>query len=177
MYLGWYWRDDFICIVQGFRYKTAEGSRPAVVMLIFFESGNVCSFALKRNGNKSHPSIICRIQLALSETVKHMQDGNLLKMLKEWKFLGGLKLLCYWVPFITVYFVWIKVDRMEKQWLSGTAEQLWDWGGGGGTISDLILGWHKTHIFLLILYNFKNIGGTRAPQPPPPPYSAVPDYH
>ena len=114
-----------------------------------------------------HPSYV--VQLALSETVKHMQDGNLLKMLKEWKFLGGLKLLCYWVPFITVYFVWIKVDRMEKQWLSGTAEQLWDWGGGGGTISDLILGWHKTHIFLLILYNFKNIGGTRAPQPPPPP--------
>ena len=34
------------------------------------------------------------------------------------------------------------------------------WGGGGGTISDLILGGGGAgHIFLLNLYNFKNIGG------------------
>ena len=31
--------------------------------------------------------------------------------------------------------------------------------GGGGTISDLILGGGTGHIFLLNLYNFKNIGG------------------
>ena len=39
-------------------------------------------------------------------------------------------------------------------------------GGRGGTISDSILGGTR-HFFLLILYNFKNIGGG-------PPYSAVP---
>ena len=59
---------------------------------------------------------------------------------------------------------------------TGTAEQLWDWGaplvtqhlgGGGGT----------KHFFLLILYNFKKIGGHVPPCPLPPPhplYSAVP---
>ena len=34
------------------------------------------------------------------------------------------------------------------------------------------------HFFLLTLYNFKNIGGARAPPaplPPPPPHSTVPD--
>ena len=43
--------------------------------------------------------------------------------------------------------------------------------GGGGTISDSILGKGTKHFFLLILYNFKNIGGGTCP---PPPYSAVP---
>ena len=46
----------------------------------------------------------------------------------------------------------------------------------GGTISDSILGGTK-HFFLLILYNFKNIGGGTCPPfplPPSPPYSAVP---
>ena len=49
----------------------------------------------------------------------------------------------------------------------------------GATISVSILGGGEgiKHFFLLILYNFKNIGGggggTRAPSPPP--YSAVPD--
>ena len=48
----------------------------------------------------------------------------------------------------------------------GTAEQLWDWGGGGMTEY-----WGDTiHFFLLTLYNFKNIGGARAP---PAPYSMV----
>ena len=40
-------------------------------------------------------------------------------------------------------------------------------GEGWGTISDSIL-WGTKHFFLLILYNFKNIGGARAPPPPPP---------
>ena len=40
-------------------------------------------------------------------------------------------------------------------------------GGGGGTISGSILGGGTKHIFLLILYNFKNIG---APLLPPPPF-------
>ena len=45
----------------------------------------------------------------------------------------------------------------------GTAEQLWDWGGG----DDWILGGGGTiHFFLLTLYNFKNIGGAHAPLPP-----------
>ena len=46
-------------------------------------------------------------------------------------------------------------------------------GGGGGTISDSILGGTK-HFFLVILYNFKNIGeggGARAPPAPPTPLS------
>ena len=44
---------------------------------------------------------------------------------------------------------------------TGTKEHLWDWGGGGegGT----------KHFFLLILYNFRNIGG------PFPPDFVVPD--
>ena len=44
------------------------------------------------------------------------------------------------------------------------------WGGGGGGISDSILGGTR-QFFLLNLYNFKNIGGARAPpaHPPPPP--------
>ena len=55
-------------------------------------------------------------------------------------------------------------------------------GGGGrgrGIISDSILGAGDTkHFFLLILYNFKNIGGGGRGggtcPPPPPPYSVVP---
>ena len=43
--------------------------------------------------------------------------------------------------------------------------------GGGGTISDSILGGTR-HFFLLNLYNFKNIGGGGAGASPP--YSAVP---
>ena len=35
---------------------------------------------------------------------------------------------------------------------TGTTEQLWD--GGGGTISDSILGGGTKHFFVLILYNF-----------------------
>ena len=47
---------------------------------------------------------------------------------------------------------------------TGTAEQLWDWGGGGGTISASILGGYRTH--------FKNIGGgARVPRAPPTPRS------
>ena len=49
--------------------------------------------------------------------------------------------------------------------------------GGGGTISDSILGGTK-HFFLLILYSFKNIagrGGKHVPPPPRTPYSAVPE--
>ena len=48
-------------------------------------------------------------------------------------------------------------------------------GGGGweGTISDSILGGTE-HFFLLILYNFKNIGGGHVP--PPPPHSTVLEY-
>ena len=47
-------------------------------------------------------------------------------------------------------------------------------GGGGGTISDSILGGTK-HFFLLILYNFENIGGVGVgARAPLPPYSAVP---
>ena len=50
---------------------------------------------------------------------------------------------------------------------SGTADQFWDWGGGGGggrTISDSILGERGTkHFLLLIIYNFKNVGGHVAP--------------
>ena len=39
------------------------------------------------------------------------------------------------------------------------------WGGGG-----------TRHLFILNLYNFKNIGGEHVPLcPPPPPHSAVPD--
>ena len=41
----------------------------------------------------------------------------------------------------------------------------------GGTISDSILEGTK-HFFLLIIYNFKNIGG-HVPPPPLPPYSAA----
>ena len=47
-------------------------------------------------------------------------------------------------------------------------------GGGGGTISDSILGgWGIRHFFLLNLYNFKNIGGGGT-YPPALPYSAFP---
>ena len=44
----------------------------------------------------------------------------------------------------------------------------------GGTISDSILGGGRSakHFFLLILYNFKNIGGGGMC---PPPHSAVPE--
>ena len=53
----------------------------------------------------------------------------------------------------------------------GTVEELWDWGGGGGgTISDSILGGTK-HFFLLILYNFKNIGGAHASPALPPTHT------
>ena len=45
-------------------------------------------------------------------------------------------------------------------------------GGGGGTVSDSILGGTR-RFFLLTLYNFKNIGGARAPHGPP--CSAIPD--
>ena len=38
--------------------------------------------------------------------------------------------------------------------------------GGGGTISDSILGGGTKHFFLLILYNFKNIGGGGTPAVP-----------
>ena len=44
--------------------------------------------------------------------------------------------------------------------------------GGGGTISDSILGGTR-HFFLLTLYNFKNIGGKGTCSPAP--YSAVPE--
>ena len=41
-------------------------------------------------------------------------------------------------------------------------------GGGGGTISNSILGeGGKKHFFLLILYNFKNIGGGGTCPPTP----------
>ena len=33
------------------------------------------------------------------------------------------------------------------------------WGGGGGTNTDSVLGGGTKHFFLLILYNFKSIGG------------------
>ena len=48
------------------------------------------------------------------------------------------------------------------------------WGGGGG-ISDSILGGTR-QFFLLNLYNFKNIGGARAPpaHPPTPPPPRAP---
>ena len=47
-------------------------------------------------------------------------------------------------------------------------------GRVGGTISDSILGGGTKHFYLLILYNFKNIGGARAPPPgPPTPRSLV----
>ena len=42
-------------------------------------------------------------------------------------------------------------------------------GGGGGTVSDSILGGGTKHLFLLILYNFRNIGGHVPPLPPPSP--------
>ena len=42
---------------------------------------------------------------------------------------------------------------------TGTAMQLWDWGGGGGG---------TRHFFLITLYNFKNIGGGTCPPAPPP---------
>ena len=51
--------------------------------------------------------------------------------------------------------------------LPGTAEQLWDWGGG--TISNSILGGTR-HFFLLILYNCKNIRGHVLPPPPNPAF-------
>ena len=47
-------------------------------------------------------------------------------------------------------------------------------GGGGGTISDLIFGGGTKHFFLLILYNFKHIGGGGGTCPgsgPPTPRS------
>ena len=40
--------------------------------------------------------------------------------------------------------------------------------GGGGTISDSILG-GTSHFFLLTFYNFKSIGGHVPPPPRPPP--------
>ena len=45
--------------------------------------------------------------------------------------------------------------------------------GGGGTISDSILGGTR-HFFLLNLYNFKNIGGGARATPPCPPTPRVP---
>ena len=62
-------------------------------------------------------------------------------------------------------------ERREKAY-SGTAEQLLDWRGGGGGgvegehISDSILGGGTRYFFLLILYNFRNIGGHVPPSPP-----------
>ena len=44
---------------------------------------------------------------------------------------------------------------------------------GGGTISDSILGGHKT-LFLLNLYNFKNIGGGGTCPPCPPTPQSLP---
>ena len=46
--------------------------------------------------------------------------------------------------------------------ISGTAEQLWDWGGGAPLVTQYWGGGTK-HFFLLILYNFKNI--VRPPTP------------
>ena len=40
-------------------------------------------------------------------------------------------------------------------------------GGGGGTVGDSISGGGTRHLFLLTLYNFRNIGGR-------PPCSAFP---
>ena len=57
--------------------------------------------------------------------------------------------------------------------LTGTTEQLWDWGGGGGESMIEYWGGGQKHLFLLSLYNFKNIGGKRAPPPPPPPPSLL----
>ena len=43
-------------------------------------------------------------------------------------------------------------------------------GGGGGEAPIVTQYWGGTrHFFLLTLYNFKNIGGARAPPSPPPP--------
>ena len=52
------------------------------------------------------------------------------------------------------------------------------WGGGGGGGGPLVTQyWGGTkHFYLLILYNFKNIGGHVPPVPTPSPlYSAVPE--
>ena len=51
--------------------------------------------------------------------------------------------------------------------ISGTAEQLWDWGGGGAPLMTQHWGGGTRHFFLLILYNFKNIGGGHVPPAPP----------
>ena len=51
-----------------------------------------------------------------------------------------------------------------------TSEQLCEIerGEGGGHISNSILGWDSRDIFILTLYNFKNMGGGgRAPVPSP----------
>ena len=58
----------------------------------------------------------------------------------------------------------------ENSVIQGPQSNFDNGGGGGGTISGSILEGTK-HFFLLILYNFKNIGvGAHAP----PPYSAPP---
>ena len=46
--------------------------------------------------------------------------------------------------------------------------------GGGGTVSDSILGRGTRHFFLQTLYNFKNIGGG-GNVPSRPPCSGVPE--
>ena len=62
-------------------------------------------------------------------------------------------------------------DFLKKTQVVGSRDHEATLGLGGGTINDSILGGGTKHFFLLILYNFQNIGGARAP---PAPYSAVP---
>ena len=71
------------------------------------------------------------------------------------------------------------VLRMLKFPDSGTAEELWDWGGVGGQGAGPLVIWYcrggaTGHFFLLTLYISKNIGGHVSPAPPPPPPHPAP---
>ena len=66
--------------------------------------------------------------------------------------------------------------RMANELFQGPRSNFEMGGRGRGHHWWLNIGGGKKHFFLLVLYNFKNIGRARAPQPPPPPYSAVPVF-
>ena len=85
----------------------------------------------------------------------------------------AMKLASLFVIYLcSLFCLLVGLHRAQNTRNTGTAEQLWNWGGGGDTISASILVGGTRHFFLLILYNFKSIGeGARAP---PAPYSAVP---
>ena len=70
------------------------------------------------------------------------------------------------------------VEESKRCWASRSTEHdkqrprsNFEMGGGGGAplVTQYWGGGPQKHVFLLTLYNFKNIGGDVPPAPPPPP--------